>query len=50
METYRDILVRQVDTLQGYFDTCASKVATIKGREVNGNGKIAFLTHEIIFS
>ncbi|CAN7944810.1 unnamed protein product, partial [Ixodes pacificus] len=24
METFRDILCRQVDTLQGYFDTCAS--------------------------
>lgn len=23
METFRDILCRQVDTLQGYFDSCA---------------------------
>ena len=32
METYRDILVRQVDTLQTYFDACAGHA-----REVNGN-------------
>ncbi len=25
METFRDILCRQVDTLQGYFDSCADK-------------------------
>ena len=23
METFRDILCRQIDTLQSYFDTCA---------------------------
>uniref|UniRef100_A0A0L8HJ18 PH domain-containing protein n=1 Tax=Octopus bimaculoides TaxID=37653 RepID=A0A0L8HJ18_OCTBM len=27
METFRDILCRQVDTLQSYFDSCASAVA-----------------------
>ena len=26
METFRDILCRQVDTLQSYFDSCASAV------------------------
>lgn len=26
METFRDILARQIDTLQSYFDTCASAV------------------------
>ena len=26
METFRDILCRQIDTLQGYFDSCASAV------------------------
>ena len=41
METYRDILVRQVETLQGYFDTCISAMATVKDREVNGNGKFS---------
>ena len=25
METFRDILYRQTDTLQSYFDTCAEK-------------------------
>ena len=27
METFRDILCRQVDTLQSYFDACASVIA-----------------------
>lgn len=27
METFRDILCRQIDTLQGYFDSCASAVS-----------------------
>lgn len=26
METFRDILCRQVDTLQSYFDSCADMV------------------------
>lgn len=26
METFRDILCRQIDTLQSYFDSCASAV------------------------
>lgn len=26
METFRDILCRQVDTLQSYFDACASAI------------------------
>ena len=38
METYRDILIRQVDTLQGFFDACASAAASIRVREVNANG------------
>ena len=25
METFRDILCRQIDTLQGYFDLCADR-------------------------
>lgn len=27
METFRDILCRQIDDLQSYFDSCASAVA-----------------------
>ena len=27
METFRDILCRQIETLQSYFDSCASAVA-----------------------
>ncbi len=27
METFRDILCRQVDTLQSYFDACSSVIA-----------------------
>ena len=38
METYRDILIRQVDTLQGFFDACATAAASIRVREVNANG------------
>lgn len=30
METYREILVRQMNTLQGYFDACASNVNLCK--------------------
>ena len=32
IETFRDILCRQTDTLQGYFDTCAE----------NDNGKSTY--------
>lgn len=39
METYRDILVRQIDTLQGFFDACAASAASIKEREINANGE-----------
>lgn len=38
METYRDILIRQVDALQGFFDACATASASIRDREVNANG------------
>lgn len=48
METYRDILIRQVDTLQGFFDACASAAANIRGREVNANGDSQFLVHQSI--
>lgn len=44
METFRDILCRQVDTLQGYFDTCASLAeesaiedATTASKETRGD-------------
>ncbi|KAM7285537.1 ceramide transfer protein isoform X1 [Ixodes scapularis] len=44
METFRDILCRQVDTLQGYFDTCASLAeesaiedATTASKEARGD-------------
>lgn len=35
METFRDILCRQVDTLQSYFDACSSVIAhkTVHDRE-----------------
>lgn len=49
METYRDILVRQVETLQGYFDTCNSAMASVKDREVNGNGKLILIKHKTYF-
>lgn len=42
METFRDILCRQVDTLQKYFDACADAVSKDelqrdKGKIVIGN-------------
>lgn len=42
METFRDILCRQVDTLQKYFDACADAVSKDelqrdKGKIVAGN-------------
>lgn len=30
LETFRDILCRQIEALQGYFDTCAETYAAVK--------------------
>jgi len=30
METFRDILCRQIETLQGYFDACAEASSSFK--------------------
>lgn len=35
METFRDILCRQIDTLQSYFDSCASAVTHGAVQECN---------------
>lgn len=35
METFRDILCRQTDTLQGYFDACSESVAAITREDSN---------------
>ena len=40
METYRDILIRQVDTLQRFFDACSEAASSKKDREVRFNGKL----------
>ncbi|KAL3867074.1 hypothetical protein ACJMK2_044307 [Sinanodonta woodiana] len=40
VETFRDILSRQVDTLQSYFDTCASAVAHGVVQELTENDDI----------
>lgn len=45
METFRDILCRQVDTLQKYFDACADAVSKDelqrdKGNTVTGNSSL----------
>lgn len=37
METFRDILCRQVDTLQKYFDTCADCVSKDEFQRDGGN-------------
>ena len=33
IDTYRDILIRQMDTLQSYFDACADVVKDLKTME-----------------
>jgi len=38
METYRDILIRQIDTLQGFFDACSEVATSKKDGEVGFNG------------
>ncbi|CAL4218616.1 unnamed protein product, partial [Meganyctiphanes norvegica] len=38
IDTYRDILVRQMDTLQSYFDACADSFKDIKEKEATCNG------------
>nr|XP_053636517.1 ceramide transfer protein-like isoform X2 [Cherax quadricarinatus] len=38
LETYRDILLRQMDTLQSYFDACAETVKDVKNAEPTCNG------------
>lgn len=37
METFRDILCRQVDTLQKYFDSCADAVSKDEFQRDRGN-------------
>lgn len=37
METFRDILCRQVDTLQKYFDSCADAVSKDEFQRDTGN-------------
>lgn len=37
METFRDILCRQVDTLQKYFDSCADVVSRDEFQRDRGN-------------
>ncbi len=39
METFRDILCRQIDTLQSYFDSCAELAADEEQEESGGDGK-----------
>ena len=33
IDTYRDILIRQMEALQSYFDVCAESVKEIKNSE-----------------
>ncbi|ESO88102.1 hypothetical protein LOTGIDRAFT_234681 [Lottia gigantea] len=40
METFRDILCRQIDTLQSYFDSCASAVAHGTHQQLNEHDDI----------
>lgn len=43
METFRDILCRQIDTLQSYFDSCASAVAQGAAHECKYNYRFFIL-------
>lgn len=45
METFRDILCRQVDTLQKYFDSCADAVSKDEFQRDRGN---LWLEHTIM--
>ncbi|XP_069997920.1 ceramide transfer protein [Penaeus vannamei] len=38
IDTYRDILIRQMETLQSYFDACAETYKDIKNNEATCNG------------
>ena len=38
IETFRDILCRQIDTLQGYFDDCAAASATTETSQIPEEG------------
>lgn len=38
IDTYRDILMKQMDTLQSYFDACAETVKDVKNIEATCNG------------
>lgn len=55
METFRDILCRQVDTLQKYFDSCADAVSKDEFQRDTGNCGInvesfCLLVREVICS
>ena len=41
METFRDILCRQVDTLQKYFDSCADGVSKDEFQRDRGRPNVA---------
>lgn len=41
METFRDILCRQVDTLQKYFDGCADSVSKDEFQRDRGRPNVA---------
>lgn len=38
-ETFRDILCRQIETLQGYFDSCSSVASSLSSSDLNGSNK-----------
>lgn len=46
METFRDILCRQVDTLQKYFDSCADAVSKDEFQRDRGNLKQTLDKHK----
>lgn len=45
METFRDILCRQVDTLQKYFDSCADAVSKDEFQRDRGNQWLKYTSY-----
>lgn len=48
IETYRDILIKQIDILQGFFDACVTAAATIKEQEVNTNSIHSYISDTLL--
>lgn len=45
METFRDILCRQIDTLQSYFDSCSDVAEALENKNGGGGSKKDLQVH-----